>query len=102
MTNPASLQALIDDLQLDLEQCCRSAGVDAQWLQQHIAEGFVNASAGTGGQWRFDAIALRRVRRLVRLERDFDAAPELAALVADLEEEVRALRARLQRRGLEP
>jgi chaperone modulatory protein CbpM len=30
-----------------------------------------------------------------RIERDFDAVPELAALVADLEEEIDALRARL-------
>jgi len=102
MTSPAALQALLDDLRLDLEQCCRSAGVDAQWLQQHIAEGLVHAAAGASGEWQFDAIALRRVRRLVRLERDFDAAPELAALVADLEDEVRALRARLRRQGFEP
>lgn len=102
MTDPTTLQALLDELGLDLDQCCRSAGVDAQWLRQHIADGLVQASADAGGQWRFDAIALRRVRRLVRLERDFDAAPELAALVADLEEEVRALRVRLQRRGFEP
>ena len=50
--------------------------------------------------WRFDAIALRRVRSMVRLERDFDAVPELAALVADLEEEVQRLRAQLRRAGL--
>jgi chaperone modulatory protein CbpM len=31
-----------------------------------------------------------------RIERDFDAAPELAALVADLIEEIEALRARLR------
>jgi chaperone modulatory protein CbpM len=31
-----------------------------------------------------------------RLDRDFDATPELAALVADLLEEIEALRARLR------
>lgn len=102
MTTSANLQALLDDLRLDLEQCCRSAGVDAHWLQQRIADGLVRASAGAEGGWQLDAIALRRVRRMARLERDFDAVPELAALVADLEDEVRALRARLQRMGLEP
>jgi chaperone modulatory protein CbpM len=35
-----------------------------------------------------------------RYERDFEAGPELAALVADLMEEIEALRARLQRAGL--
>jgi chaperone modulatory protein CbpM len=102
MTTSANLQALLEDLWLDLEQCCRSAGVDALWLQQRIADGLVRASADAAGGWQLDAIALRRVRRMARLERDFDAVPELAALVADLEDEVRALRARLQRMGLEP
>jgi chaperone modulatory protein CbpM len=35
-----------------------------------------------------------------QLERDFDAVPELAALVADLLEEMDTLRARLRRAGL--
>jgi chaperone modulatory protein CbpM len=34
------------------------------------------------------------------IERSFDAAPELAALVADMLEEMDALRARLRREGL--
>jgi chaperone modulatory protein CbpM len=36
---------------------------------------------------------------MAMLERDFDAVPELAALVLDLEDEVAALRARLRRLG---
>jgi chaperone modulatory protein CbpM len=36
---------------------------------------------------------------MARLERDFDAVPELAALVADLEDELAAVRARLLRQG---
>ena len=44
--------------------------------------------------------ALQRVRCMVRLERDFDAVPELAALVADLQDEIERLRARLRRAGL--
>jgi chaperone modulatory protein CbpM len=36
-----------------------------------------------------------------QLERDFEAVPELAALVADLLEEMDALRTRLRRAGLE-
>jgi len=42
-----------------------------------------------------------RARRMRRLERDFDAVPEMAALVADLLEEMDALRARLRRAGLD-
>ncbi|HEX6018613.1 MAG TPA: chaperone modulator CbpM [Burkholderiaceae bacterium] len=88
----------LDDFSADVAQLCRLAGVDARWLQQHIADSLVDAStSGAGGEVHFDAFVLRRVQRIARLERDFDAVPELAALVVDLEEEVRTLRARLQR-----
>jgi len=92
MTSPPPL----DDLPADVAQLCRLAGVDARWLQQRIADSLVSAG-GAGGEVHFDAFVLRRVQRMARLERDFDAVPELAALVVDLEEEVRALRARLRR-----
>jgi len=92
-----------DEIAFDIEQLCRLAGVDVRWLEQRLADGFVaTCPAAEGGGQRFDVLALHRVRRMVRLERDFDAVPELAALVADLEEEVRALRARLQRLGAPP
>ena len=51
--------------------------------------------------WRFPGTALARARRMRQLERDFDAVPEMAALVADLLEEMDALRARLRRAGLD-
>ncbi len=88
-----------EDAVLDVETLCRLAGVAQDWLQRHVAEGqlamYVVSENASG--WRFDAVALRRVQRLARLERDFDADPELAALVADLEEEVRTLRTSLHR-----
>lgn len=37
---------------------------------------------------------------MYQIERDFDAVPELAALVADLLEEMDELRVRLERAGL--
>jgi chaperone modulatory protein CbpM len=53
------------------------------------------------GVWRFSGPALQRARRMRQLERDFDAVPELAALVADLLEEMDSLRVRLRCAGLE-
>jgi chaperone modulatory protein CbpM len=41
------------------------------------------------------------VQRILVLERDFEAIPELAALVADLQEEIETLRKQLLRAGLE-
>ena len=93
--------AMLEELWLDVEQLCRLADVDVRWVRTRVDEGLV-ATCGhaESGDWRFDVLALRRVQRMVRLERDFDAVPELAALVADLEEEIRSLRTQLQRRGV--
>ena len=89
-----------DDAGLSLDELCRLAAVSPQWVRVHVEEGLIEAGAGGPPAWRFDAVALARVRRLVVVERGFDAAPELAALVADLEDEIARLRARLRRAGL--
>ncbi len=94
---PAShVEALLDDLWLDLDSLCRATGVDHGWVRQRAGDGLLPAQPlGAHDEWRFDAQALRRVRCMVRIERSFDAGPELAALVADLEEEIARLRTRL-------
>ena len=93
-------EAVLDELVLDLDALCRLAGVAEPWLRERVSLGLLSAQ-GTNpqGTWRFDAAALRRARRMAGLERDFDAGPELAALVVDLEDELAALRARLRRLG---
>jgi len=83
-----------DDAAFDLEQCCRAGQVTAQWVIERVQAGLLEVHDDTPGAWRFDAYALRRVRRIAHLERHFDAVPELAALVADLQEEIERLRAR--------
>jgi chaperone modulatory protein CbpM len=50
--------------------------------------------------WRFSGSLLRRVQHMQHMERNFDATPELAALVADLSDEIEALLQRLRRAGL--
>jgi chaperone modulatory protein CbpM len=51
--------------------------------------------------WRFRSGDLDRARRLLSIERDFDANEELAALVIDLGDEIRRLRQRLHVLGME-
>lgn len=102
MRSNTPVDALLDELWLDLDQLCRVAGVPAPWVRQRAAEGLLEPRPlGPHDDWRFDAAALRRVRCMQRIERDFDAVPELAALVADLEDEIARLRAELAgiRRG---
>jgi len=92
--------ALLDELWLDLDALCRAADVAPDWVRRRADEGLLPLAArGAHDAWRFDAALLRRVRCMVRIERDFDAVPELAALVADLEAEIERLRRRLHALG---
>ena len=93
--------SLMEDTWLTLEQISAACTVEPEWLLRHIEEGLFPHAEAVAGVWRFSAAALRRARRMRQVERDFDAVPELAALVADLLEEVDGLRTRLAcgRRG---
>jgi len=84
-----------------LEELCAACALEPEWLLQHIEEGLFPAPEGSRAEWRFTAVGIARARRMRALERDFDAGPELAALVADMLEEMDDLRARLRRAGLE-
>lgn len=86
---------LLEESWLTVEQIADACEVDPAWLLYRIEAGLFPQVRGTAGTWRLSARALRRVRRMRQLEGDFDAVPELAALVADLIEEVEGLRSRL-------
>ena len=92
---------VLEDAWLTLEQIASACMADPEWLAQRIEEGCFPSAECTAGVWRFSTATLLRARRMRQFERDFDAAPELAALIADLLEESDALRARLQRAGLD-
>jgi chaperone modulatory protein CbpM len=96
-----SVEAVVDELWLDLDELCQAAGVDRDWVQERSAAGLLMARSDASLPGGYGAATLRRIRRMVRLEREFDAAPELAALVADLEDEIARLRARLAALGIE-
>lgn len=89
--------SLMEESWLTLEQLAAACRVEPEWLNRHIEEGLFPHVECLAGNWRFSGAALARARRMRQLERDFDAAPELAALVADLLEEMDDLRARLSR-----
>jgi chaperone modulatory protein CbpM len=93
--------ALGDDHGLTLEQLCSVCAVTPSWVSLRIEEGLISVPEGEPSHWRFDLTTRLRVGRMRRLERDFDAVPELAALVADLQDEISALRDRLRRAGLD-
>ncbi len=93
---------LIDEVALDLDELARACSVEPDWVVRHVQAGVLGtAPALEVTQWRFRSGDLARARRLLELERHFDADQELAALVIDLADEVRRLRARLRILGLE-
>lgn len=91
--------SLLEETWMTLEQVAAACAVEPAWLRRHLDEGLIPHAECVSGVWRFTRLGLARARRMRQLERDFDAAPELAALVADLLEEMDHLRARLRQTG---
>ncbi len=104
--NVTSMQALsgvlLDESALSLDELARACQVEPDWVVRHVEAGVL---AGDGSvqvtTLQFRSVDLDRARRLLSVERDFDANEDLAALVIDLADEVRRLRARLHVLGVE-
>ena len=90
---------LLEDSWLTLEQMAAACGVEPDWLVRHLEEGLIPHAESVSGAWRISGLALVHARRMRELERDFDAVPELAALMADLLAELDALRTRVRNLG---
>jgi chaperone modulatory protein CbpM len=89
---------LLDDVALSLDELAHACEVDPEWIVRHVEAGVLGSGeAGERALWRFGSADLGRARRLLHIERDFEANDELAALVVDLSDEVRRLRVRLHR-----
>jgi chaperone modulatory protein CbpM len=99
-TTDSLIGALLDDACLTLEELSRVAAVPPDWVIEHVREGLLSVSGESPSAWRFGSRELWRVRQMRRFERDFDAVPELAALVADLLEELDEMRAQMRRAGM--
>lgn len=92
--------SLLDESWLTMEQVAAACQVETDWLQHRIDEGLCPHLESVGGIWRVSGGLRVRIRRMRQLERDFEALPELAALVADLLEEMDDLRSQLRRLNL--
>lgn len=86
---------IIDDAVFTADELARMCGVSSDWVYMHVQEGILQADQ-QGHEWRFDSVSLIRARRIVHLETAFDADPQLAALTADLIDEVLQLRQLLE------
>ena len=98
MTQPKVDTVLIDEETLDLQELASACAVPPTWVVERVEAGLL-ACSSSAGEMRFASAHLVRARRMVTTERCFDANQELAALVADLIEEVEQLRRQVQTRA---
>jgi chaperone modulatory protein CbpM len=93
---------LLEDAALSLDELARACNVEPDWVVRHVQAGVLGDEMTVQvTSWRFRSGDLNRARRLLALERDFEANEQLAALVIDLGDEIRRLRTRLRVLGLE-
>jgi chaperone modulatory protein CbpM len=93
---------LLDEVALSLEELARACKVEPDWVVRHVQAGVLGGEPMVQvTSWRFRSVDLTRARRLLSIERDFDANEQLAALVIDLGDEIRRLRSRLHALGIE-
>lgn len=75
--------------EMTIEEAAGICRVETEWFASRIDQGYLRAEDG-----RISSRVLSRARRMADLERNFDASPELAALFADLLDELDELRKR--------
>lgn len=84
---------------LTVAELASCSAVSTEWIVMHVQAGVLTPrSGGNRSEWRFTSASLQRVRRVAQMERIYDADPQLAALTADLMEEVARLRRALDSR----
>ena len=91
---------VLDEAPFTAEELARACGVAPDWVFARVDAGVLEVD-GASGSWRFGSVTLVRARRIAQLETIFDADPQMAALTADLIEEVSRLRRKLKALGVD-
>lgn len=86
---------VIDDTPLTLAEFAHSCAVTQEWVVTRVQAGLLCNQVSDLSQARFTSAELTRARRLLNIERNFDANPELAALVVDMMEQIEQLKCRI-------
>jgi len=87
---------------LGAHELAHACGVSIEWVVQLAQAGVVEPTPPEAEPqaWRFESAHLQRALAARRLQRDFDVDLDAAALILDLQQEVRRLRALLHTHGL--
>jgi chaperone modulatory protein CbpM len=90
---------LVDENALELEAFASACGTDVDFVRQLVDEGLLQPAIEQPA-WRFGGEELVRVRRICRLQRDFEATLPSVAVMLDLIDEIERLRAQLRCAGM--
>lgn len=80
---------------LSLADFAQACGQQHDWVIALVEHSILDMSGEQPEQWRFEGWHLARARRVWRLQRDFDASLTAVAVMMDLLDEVKQLRAQL-------
>jgi len=86
---------VIDGEMLQTEEVARLCCVTTHWVHTRVEQEILHAVM-RDGTYFFSSQMLYRAKQVANIEHQYDADPQLAALVADLVEEVRTLRAQVK------
>jgi chaperone modulatory protein CbpM len=84
---------------LELEEFALACGTEVEFVRTLVDEGLLQPALDEP-QWRFGGDELARVRRIRRLQRDFEANLQSVAVMLDLLDEIERLQRLVQRAGL--
>ena len=87
------------DAGLELEAFAAACGTESDFVRLLVEEDLLRPAA-VHPAWRFGSEELARVRRIRRLQRDFEANLQSVAVMLDLLDEIERLRAQLRRAGI--
>ena len=88
---------LENETRLTLSQLCDACTVHAEYIIELVDEGCIEPSGIKKSHWCFSGIAIKRVQKAKRLQRDLGINLAGVALAIELMDEIEQLRARLER-----
>jgi chaperone modulatory protein CbpM len=87
-----------DGSEITVIELCRVCAVDAQLVDELIAEGILEPISSSAGTTVLPYSSIRRTRTVIRMQRDLGVNLPGAAVALDLIERIHVLRARIRMR----
>jgi chaperone modulatory protein CbpM len=97
-----AMTTVIESTPLSVHELARAVGAEEQWVVRLVEVEIlqVDTPDEPPERWHFRSADLQRALAARRLERDFGANLDTAALILDMQSELRRLRALLHAHGL--